>query len=140
MKTFIIIAAVAFCVALSASNAVADTWSCAVNKKIGGATIEQYRLEGAVLKDLTSDKIMREWMPASKEFLGPEYKVLVNNKDAIIAETDNTDVNSQKIKEIYVVNIIINKHIGTLIKTSILLHLPEPNEIGTIEGSCTFDK
>jgi hypothetical protein len=139
-KHAVVIAAAASSVGLSIGTASADTWSCAVNQKMGGAQIEQYRIEGKILKELTADKLMREWIPDSKTFLGFQYSILVNNKDAIIAESDYTGVNDQKVKEIYVVNIIIDKGTGNLIKSSVLSHLPDPNEIDTFYGSCTFDK
>jgi hypothetical protein len=124
----------------SVGTAYAETWSCVVNEKIGNARIQQYRVEGKVLKELTADKLLRELMPKSDEFLGPSYNILLNNKDALIAESDYSGLNSEKVKEIYVVNIIIDRRTGNLIMTSILLHLPSPNEIETVYGSCTVDK
>jgi hypothetical protein len=81
MKSRLVVAAAVTSWALfSVDRASAETWSCAVNEKIGGARIQQYRVEGKVLKELTSDKIMRKYMPDSKDFLGFEYNILLNNK------------------------------------------------------------
>lgn len=124
-------------VGFNAKAAVGETWSCAVNEKIGGAQIQQYRVEGKKLKELTSDKLMREWAPSTNNFLGAEYDILHNDKDVLIAESDYAGLDEQKAKEVYVVNIIITKNNGNLLLTSILTHLPAPNEIGTVYGSCT---
>jgi hypothetical protein len=137
----LVIAAISY-VILSTGYAHGEVWSCAISNGPESADVQQYRLDGNVLKDLTDDKIWHEILRETdnSKFLGFQYNVLLNDKFAIIAELDSTETKGNKPRQIYVVNIIIDKVTGNLINTSILSHLPEPTKIDTRYGSCTVDK
>ena len=133
-----IIAAMSY-VIFSGGHGYAETWSCAINDKTW-PYVQQYRREGNVLRDLTADETLREMSINPDEIKGFVYNILLDNDYALIAELDFTETNSDKVREIYVVNIIIGKVTGNLIVTSVLSHLPEPNKIDAKYGSCTVDK
>ena len=137
-KLFLVALAAASSAIFGAETAVGETWFCAVNAKLGGAQIQEFRVEGNKVREMTSDKSLKgDFKWGKGEFLGTEYNTLHNDKNSLIAVNYFSGLNSQNQLEVSVMSIIITKGNGNLLDTTIVAHLPAPNEIETVYGSCT---
>lgn len=127
-------------VILSAGHADAEIWSCAIKEKGFGTNVQQYRRDGNVLEDLTMHKFLHRFIEDTDKSHDYLYNILLDNNYALIAELDSAKTYSDKATEIYVANVVIDKETGHFIRTTIVSHLPKPDEIETEYGSCTVDK
>jgi hypothetical protein len=122
-------------------SAFGETWHCAIKDALGLPQIDSFRVDGRILKELTSDKIWHEIDRSlgKEEFAGDQFTILHNDKYSLIANSNYAGPDSTQTIEIYVRTIIIEKLRGNVIINSMLTHLPAPNEIETNYGTCTVD-
>lgn len=99
--------------ALPSAGQAQDDWFCAYQSPTTGQGLDQLRVEGMRLKNMSPDSLLRMYLPEdSPGFFGKGAQILIDNELALMAHDDAATTTREGATQIYSISVYIEKQTG----------------------------